>query len=44
MIDVVDLVLSDLADLDEMQLIDLAMKLLNLAVAKLEYKEKKNEE
>lgn len=43
-IDVIDLVLADLADLDELQLLDLAVKILHVATLKLENKECNDEE
>lgn len=36
---ILDLIVSDLVDLDEIQLMDLASKIINLAQAKLEEKE-----
>lgn len=42
--DITDLVLADLADLDELQLLDLAVKILNVATLKLENKEDNNYE
>lgn len=43
-VDVIDLVTSDLADLDAIQLIDLSIKALHMAIAKIEEKEQNNEE
>ena len=42
--DVIDLVISDLVDLNEMQLIDLSIKALHIAIVKMEDKERNNEE
>ena len=44
MMDFIDLVMSDLADLDAIQLIDLSIKALHMAIAKIEEKEKNDEE
>lgn len=41
---ITDLVLADLVDLDELQLIDLAQKLLNVAAQKIEVRSLQNEE
>lgn len=41
--DILDLIVDDLVDLDEIQLLDLASKILNLAYSKLEDKEYNNE-
>lgn len=37
--DIMDVVMADFVDLDEMQLIELAQRILNLASAKLEEKD-----
>lgn len=41
--DILDLIIADLVDLNEIQLLDLASKILNLAYSKLEDKEYNNE-
>lgn len=37
--DILDVVMADLVDLDEIQLLELAQKLLNVVTSKLEQKE-----
>lgn len=37
--DIIDMVMADLVDLDEIQLIELSQRILNVVISKLEQKE-----